>query len=148
MKLILHILGRIKGLLLLHATLLLSAVFTVFRLPRTETFPDDDPDTSPFFLWSDYEVTDNTYWYFGMEHLILVLFASYILYNGRDFITALQVFLFIQFIDLLDYVLVYGEIWFYASTFPVSWNVLKAVIFTLAIAAEVLTILERRLQNE
>lgn len=138
-----HVFGRIKGLFLLLATQLLSAVFTLIREPRLAKFPDNDVDTHPYFLFSDYELTKGTYWYFMMEHIIVILYAAYILITGTEFRTALKIFLLIQIIDLLDYVLGYGEIWFYASTFPVSWNILKAVVFMIAIINEVILIKER-----
>lgn len=140
-----YVFGRIKGLLLLLATQLLSAVFTIIKEPRIATFPDEYPETHAYFLFSDYELTRSTYWYFMFEHLIVIIYAAYILITGVEFRTALRIFLLIQIIDLLDYLLAYGEIWFYASTFPISWNVLKAVFFSLAIANEVIQMTEKRI---
>lgn len=138
-----YVFGKIKWLLLLLATQLVSAVFTLIKERRLATFPDEYIETRPYFLFSDYELTKATYWHYLMQYVVAVMFAVYILNTNTEFKTALRVFLLIQVIALLDYVLNYSEIWFYASNFPMSWNVLKTVCFMLAIINEVLLIKER-----
>lgn len=141
------ILKNVRWLFLLLMTQLVSAVFTVIKEPSPYVYPDSDPDTHPYFLFSNIEVSDNSYWYFFFEHLIVIMFAWYILCNSSQFRTALLIFLMIQVVDLGDYLLAYGQIWFYVSHYPISWNVLKAVFFTLAIVNEVLMETERHLQS-
>lgn len=143
-----YIFSRIKGLLLLLATLVVSAVFTIIEEPKVATFPDNDPGTINYFPFSDYELYPGTFWYFTFEHVIVILYAAYIFITGTQFKTALKIFLAIEIVSLLDYLLFYSEIWFYAETFPVSWNVLKVAFFLLAIANEVLLLTEQKLQNE
>jgi hypothetical protein len=132
------VLYRIRWLFLLLATQLISAVFTLVKEPSPYTYPDNDPDTHPYFLLSDIEISDNTYWYFIFEHIIPIMVAWYILANATEFRTALKVFLLIHVVDLVDYLLAYGQIWFYVGEAPISWNILKVSFFSLAIINEVL----------
>lgn len=89
------------------------------------------------YPFSDVEITRDTYVYFLVEHLILVIFALDRLAISQKFRTALIIFVWIQVIDTFDYTLFYGQTWFYIESFPVSWNILKVVIFVLAIMNEV-----------
>ncbi|HYF67608.1 MAG TPA: hypothetical protein VD884_05695 [Ohtaekwangia sp.] len=57
---------------------------------------------------------------------------------------ALKVFMWIQIVDVFDYLIAYGQTWFYLSGYPMSWNILKVSVFTLAIAQEVLNIIEEK----
>lgn len=147
MQTVLYVLDRIKTLLLLLSTLLISALFTVFREPRLALFPDNDPFTHPYFLFSNYELTKATYWYFFFWRVVIIIYALYILITATEFKNALKVFLIIHVISLLDYWLIYGEAWFNTMYFPVTWSVLQVAVFCAAIAVEVVNLTEERLQK-
>ena len=149
-----RIFNEIKGLFLLQLTLLLSAAFSLFKNGKGKyLFPDDNPDTYPYFCndgigflcMSNVELYPDTYWYFLFEHLILVLVAYYIWSEFEKTQTALFIFLIIHVIDTGDYLLAYGQTWFMVGVYPIDWNVLKAIIFTIAIINEVFLIKEREL---
>lgn len=144
---------QIRTLFILQGLLLASALFTLFKVPSVYTYPDDDPNTHPFFC-NDYlpwaicvtniEITLNTYIYFLIEHLILVGFSLYMWKEAWRNHTALCIFFVIHVIDTLDYLVFYGQTWFYvAPYYPINWNVIKPAIFALAIINEVLLIKER-----
>lgn len=149
-----RIFNEIKGLILLQLTLVLSAAFSLFKNGKGKyLFPDNNPDTFPYFCnegiglfcLSNVELYPDTYWYFLFEHLILVLIAFYIFTESEKTRTALFIFLIIHVIDTGDYLLAYGQTWFMVGVYPIDWNVLKAIIFTIAIINEVLLIKEREL---
>lgn len=145
--------NQIKWLFVLQATLLLSAAYTIIKTPSGYTYPDDDPNTYPYFCngelpWamfciSDVEVTKNVYIYFLFEHLILVMFAFYMWAEAVRNRVALFIFFWIHVIDTIDYLVAYGQTWFYVAYYPINWNVLKAAVFAIAIINEVLLIKER-----
>lgn len=110
-------------LLILFTTLALGVSFLF--IPVTE--PRD------FFLFSDVRLSMDTWFYFLFEKLI-VLFLSIVILNDSDqYRRVVWVFVGIQGVEVLDYVLFYGEPW---SPYVPSWNILKVAIFGLAIAME------------
>jgi TctA family transporter len=110
---------------ILLTTLALSGVFLF--LPE-ETTPRD------YFLYSDQLLELDTYVYFLFEHLILVILALLIWELEPKFRISVTAFLVIQIIDILDYVLFYGEAW---SPYLPSWNILKVAFMGLGIAYDV-----------
>lgn len=168
-----YILKKLRGLFFLQLTLLMSAGFTLWRVGASSyTYPDDDPLTYPFFcndyyFWAqwcfnDVELHPGTFVYFIFEELILLVFCVYILrkaIKANDFIMAHAVFLILQVVDLIDFLLAYQKTWMYLGPFtitlfddsvvigpyPLSWNILKAIIFSLVIINEALTLLEEKL---
>lgn len=138
----------------MQLTLLLSAVFTLFKNGKGKyLFPDNNPDTYAYFCndgvgflcLSNVELYPDTYWYFMFEHIILILFCFYIFSEATKFHNALLIFLIIHIVDLLDYILAYGQTWFMLGVYPIDWNVFKAIAFTLAIINEVLLIKSKEL---
>lgn len=114
--------GMIK-LLLLFTTLALGVSFLF--IPVTE--PRD------FFLFSDVKLSMDTWFYFLFEKLIVLILAIVMLSEDTDHRRALWVFFGIQVVEVLDYVLCYGEPW---TPYIPSWNILKVAIFGLAIVME------------
>lgn len=54
------------------------------------------------------------------------------------------IFAIVNGLALLDYLTSYQKTWFYVGAAPISWNILKLVIFTLAIINEVILLVEAR----
>lgn len=132
---------EIRGLLLLLSTLILSAVFVVTKNGDYKTF-------YPYFpLNPDIVLTRDTYIYFLFERLIMVVMALYIYIESTKFKTALKMFVFIQVFDTIDYLLTYNKTWV-LDGFIISLDLIKVTLFSLAIAHEVLQMVERKLQNE
>lgn len=115
-------------LLLLLSTLLLSVVFML------------SPETKPydFFPLADTEVTLEFYIYYLCEHLILVVFAFFIYMESDKYKFSLLVFLLIQVADIVDFCLTYGSAWFEMLGHPITFNVIKILVFILAIEYEFL----------
>lgn len=133
-----RILDEIKGLLLLLSTLVMSTVFLLTKNGDYKNF-------YPYFPFNrDVVLTRDTYFYFLFEHLILVVMSLFIYFESYRFQTALKVFVMIQIVDTLDYVLTYSATWEVLG-FPLSWDILKVTIFSLAIINEVLTQNEKAL---
>lgn len=136
-----RIVHEIRGLLLLLSTLIMSAVFLLTKSGNYKTF-------YPYFPFNqDVVLTRDTYVYFLFERFIMVVMSLFIYIESSKFKTALKVFVFIQIFDAVDYVLTYNKTWVLEG-FLISWDVLKVTLFSLAIAHEVLQMVERKLQNE
>lgn len=110
-------------LLLILSTLVLSTLFLYYNGMGEMGF-----------LFSDYMIPGQTWFYFLFEHLILVILAYVILTMETRYRAAAVTFLVIQIIDTIDYVLTYGEPWFDSKI--VTWNTLKVGIFGIAIIYE------------
>lgn len=175
-KMFLYIFKRLRGLFFLQFTLLMSAGYTIWRTGAvTYKYPDDNPDTFPFFCnkilpwatscFNDVELLPATYVYFIFEELILLALCGYIFrkaWKEKDFVFAHGVFMGIQFIDVFDYLIAYQKTWAHLGPFtftffkeeiiigpyPLSWNVMKAVIFSIVIINEALTLLEGKLYTD
>jgi len=111
-------------LLLLFFTFVLGLLFLLL------------PTTGPmdFFLFSNAKLTFQTHVYFICEKLVLIIMAWVIAAEEQQYRKTLQVFFWLLVVDLLDYLLTYGSIWFYLWSFPISMNVAKVVIFGLVIS--------------
>lgn len=116
---------KVTKLLLLLLSLSFSTVF-IFT-----------PDTEPkdYFLFSDQKLTLETHLFFLFEHLILVILAIAIFLETREHKTAVFIYVVIQCIDTLIYLLAYGNLSF--ADIPITWNFIKLSVFFLAILAEV-----------
>lgn len=136
-----RVLHEIRGLLLLLSTLVMSAVFLLTKTGNYKTF-------YPYFPFNqDVVLTRDTYVYFLFERLIMVVMSLFIYIESSKFKTALKVFVFIQVFDTVDYLLTYNKTWI-LDGYIISLDLLKVTIFSLAIAAEVISLTEQRLQNE
>jgi hypothetical protein len=115
----------VTRLLLLLLTLSLSTVF-IFT-----------PDTEPkdYFLFSDQKLTLETHLFFLFEHLILVILGVVIYIGSTKYKPALFVYIVIQSVDTLIYLLAYGNFRF--ADIPITWNFIKVFVFSLAIVNEV-----------
>lgn len=69
-----------------------------------------------------------------MEHVIRLVLALAILSGASEYRTALKVFVFIEFVEVIDYVLTYGEPWFNEKIF--TWNTIKVGLMGTAIIYE------------
>lgn len=114
-------------LLLLFAVFLLGVVFLV--LPA-DTTPID------YFLFSDMKLPFATHVYFIGEKLTMIVLAYIIAVEAKEYRGAIWCFFVLVVVDLCDYLLSYGAVWFHLSGFPVSMNTLKVSIFGLAILNE------------
>ena len=136
-----RIIHEIRGLLLLLMTLFMSAVFVMTKNGNSKEF-------YPYFPFNqDVVLTRDTYVYFLFERLIMVVMSLFIYIESPKFKTALKVFVFIQVFDTVDYLLTYNKTWI-LDGYIISLDLLKVTIFSLAIAAEVISLTEQRLQNE
>ena len=108
-----------KRLILLLTTLVFSVLFLFFK-----------PTGHMGFLYSDVVLDVEMWFYFLFEHLVPVILAIVILELEPRYRIAVTVFLVIQIIDTLDYILFYGERW---TPYLPTWNVLKVGIMGLAI---------------
>jgi hypothetical protein len=145
-KFILQLLNEVKGLLLLLLTLLMSALFLVMKNGNQDPYPYFCNDDLPWARWcfSEVKLSRDTFWYFLFEETILLIIALYIYTEVKKHRAALAVFVFIQVIDILDYLISYQKTWMYIGPYPLSWNILKVVVFSLAIMNEVFLLLEKK----
>lgn len=91
-----------------------------------------NPSGQVGFMFSDTILSADTWVYFLFEHIILVLLAIVIVELEPRYKLSAITYLFIQLADTLDYILTYGEPWF---SF-ISWNMIKILIFIMAITYE------------
>jgi hypothetical protein len=86
------------------------------------------------FLFSDVVLSKKQWVYSFMEHFIRFVLAIAILIGSRQYRTALWVFVVIEFVEIIDYILTYGEPWFDSKVF--TWNTIKVGCFGLTILYE------------
>lgn len=86
------------------------------------------------FLFSDVVLSYKQWFYSLFEHVIRFILALAILVEATEYRTALKIFVLIEFIEIADYVLTYGEPWFDSKLF--TWNTIKVGIMSLAILKE------------
>lgn len=113
-------------LILIYLTLLVGNVFMI--LPKTG--PAD------YFMFSDMELYFATHVYFICERLVLIVLAGIIANEATEYRGAMWVFFGLIVVDLFDYLLTYSGVWFHFYGVPVSFNILKGVIFGMVIIRE------------
>lgn len=86
------------------------------------------------FRFSDMVLSYKQWVFSLMEHVIRVILALAILSGATEYRLSLKVFLFIEFGEVLDYILTYGEPWFDSKIF--TWNTIKVGLMGLAILYE------------
>jgi hypothetical protein len=113
-------------LLFMFSVMLLGIVFLVV--------PDAPPQD--FFPFADMKVTPEWYVYYLIESLIIIIFAGYLVVESKDFKTVAVVFLILQTIELIDFVLTYNMAWFEYRGYPITYNVIKVLVFILVLIYE------------
>lgn len=113
-------------LLLLYSTILVSLVFLLV--------PDNDVTMG--FPLSKMEVSIEYYIYSMFEKFVLIILAYIIANESTEYKQAIWVFFWLMVADAVDYGLSYSAVWFTIGNFPVSMNILKAVIFGAIIIRE------------
>lgn len=109
----------------LYLILLTLAFSTIFLLtPITE--PID------FFPFSDQMLTFEMWLYFLFERLIVVILALVILLDSTEFKNSLTVFLWIEIMDTVFYLLFYDD----PFMLVLPWNSVKLGIFIFSIGLE------------
>lgn len=102
---------------LVYITLFMGLVF--MATPRGERF---DP-----FLLSDRVIHVEDWCYYLWEHVIKIV-AFYIIWQeSTEYRRFFQFIYYFQWVDLIDYLLLYNEIWFWIGVVPVSANVVGFV---------------------
>lgn len=109
-------------LILILLTLIFSVLFLFYDTRAEIGFP-----------FSDQILTVDTYMYFLFEHLTVLILSVVMLSMATEYRYAFKVFLAIQIIDTVDYCLTYGEPW---GFLPVSWNVIKVLLFSSIVGYE------------
>jgi hypothetical protein len=96
------------------------------------------PDAPPydFFLLSDKKVTPEWYVYYLVESLIIIIFALYMRLESNEYKIYTTLFLALQIIELIDFILTYNMVWFYYKKLPITFNVIKVLVFGSLLAYE------------
>lgn len=142
-------LKEVRGTFPLLFILLLSAAFELVREPNAvpPTWPDNDPFTYNYFPFSKVELYRDTHLFYAIQHFTFFTFAVYIWWNTRQCHTAKFIFVILSIISVWDYFLFHGEAWFRFEQYDISWDILKVVVFSLAIINEVQTVISRKRLN-
>jgi|LakMenEpi03Aug12_release.lakeMendotaPanAssembly.Ray.scaffolds.fasta_scaffold567722_1 hypothetical protein len=93
--------------------------------------PNNGFDSNPIPLRPDLELTKQTWIYYFCEHLATVL-LSFCLYRVTRYEIA-KVFVLIQVIDIIDYVITYNSVWFHFGSVEFSCNTFKMIVLSLFI---------------
>jgi hypothetical protein len=109
----------------LYLILLTLAFSTIFLLT-----PITDP--IDFFPFSDQMLTFEMWLYFLFERLIVVILALVILLDSTEFKNTLTVFLWIEIMDTVFYLLFYDD----PFMLVLPWNSVKLGIFIFSIGLE------------
>lgn len=136
-----RILKEVGGLFFLLLTLLASVVFQLTREfdATVYTYPDNDVHSHPYFLLSDVELYRDTYYHYLMIYGIAFIVAVYLWISATKHYAALFIFALIHLITLVDYYFNYNETWFYYRDYPIGWNIIKVLVFSLAIINEAMS---------
>jgi hypothetical protein len=96
------------------------------------------PDAPPydFFLLVDKKVTPEWYVYYLIESLIIIIFALYMRLESSEHKLYTTLFLALQIIELIDFILTYNMVWFYYKELPITFNVIKVLVFGSLLAYE------------
>lgn len=86
------------------------------------------------FLFSDVVLSYKQWVYSLMEHVIRLILAIAILVSASEYRTALKIFVLIECIEVVDYILTYGEPWFDSKIF--TWNTIKVGMMGISIMYE------------
>jgi hypothetical protein len=86
-----------------------------------------------FILNPEVKLSYNQYAWMICEHLIMIALAAIILDESTDHKNLLMVFLWIQIIDLLAFVLAYTDP---LKNYVITFNILKLAIFIAAIVID------------
>jgi hypothetical protein len=93
--------------------------------------------THDYFPLADQQITLQMHIWFICNKVVFIIFA-YIIYNeATEYRNALNVFLWIQILKLIDYSLCYNNVWVRVwDTVPFSSTTLGILVFSLAIFYE------------
>lgn len=109
---------------------------TVFEFaPAWDGITYMTPDPFYFMDFPTGGICWQTYVYMICEYIVIMIFVGIIATEAKEYRLAIWVFFWLVFADLIDYLLTYNSIWFYAGI-PISMNVLKCFIFGITIFYE------------
>lgn len=112
-------------LLLLYLTFVITLVFML--IPNNDinvAFPFSNPAMS---------VSLEYYIYSIFERSVLIILAYIIANEAQEYREVIWVFFWLMVVDFLEYLLTYSSVWFTLGGFPISFNVVKCVVFGVAI---------------
>ena len=119
------------GLYLL-CLLFLGLLFEIAQPIETAFFPE----RQSFFLISNKEIYFSSFVYYLQEHLIcllLILLVYFEINYGRFLVC---IYFCLEFFDALDFWITANGDWFYIKGYPITFNVVKVLLFILAIGYE------------
>ena len=88
------------------------------------------------YPFSDRIVSVEYYIYSVFEKCVMIILSYIIAREATEYQEALSIFFWLMVFDLLDLILTYNSIWFSIGDFPVSMNIVKAILFGSVIANE------------
>lgn len=111
----------------------LLLLYTVFIAGLVYLVLPDFTEQLDFFPLYEMKLNPATHIYFICEKLTMIVLA-YVIYNeATKYRGAIHIFFLLLCADLVDYLLCYGAVWGYVNGFPISFNVIKCLIFGLTI---------------
>lgn len=122
-----------------HITILyltrLFFLFSVMFLGVVFMIVPDSP-AQDFFPFADMKVTPEWYTYYVVEHVIIIIFSLHFYIEATDDKKIILLFLILQIIDLVDFMLTYNMTWFLYHGHPITFNIIKVLVFGLALSYE------------
>lgn len=89
-----------------------------------------------FFLTNDYEMLVRSYVYYIAEHVTIIILATWV-YRATLNRVAL-IYVVVEWGDLGDFIVTGNTVWFHSGELPVTYNVIKVLIFVLVICHELI----------
>lgn len=74
------------------------------------------------FLLSDRVIHVEDWFYYLWEHIIKIVLFYIVWKESTEYLKFFQFMYWFQWVDLIDYVLLYNEVWFYVGIVPISAN--------------------------
>lgn len=113
----------------------MAKIWTLLLILAISTFFIHVPDVGEigFILNPEIKLSYNQYVWMLCEHLIMIALSAIIVDESVDHKNLLKVFLWIQIVDLLAFVLAYTDP---LKEYVVTFNILKLSIFLVAIVID------------
>jgi len=88
------------------------------------------------FPFAEQRIYAESYAYYLNEHLAWILISYILMVEVPKHRPFFKVFLIINVLDMVDYLLSYNSIWFKVGTIPISFNVVSFGVLALILVSE------------
>lgn len=118
----------------LLCTLLMGVIFEIAQGIEPTYFPEP----RAFFLLSDHVMWFSSVVYYVQEHSIDIVFMVILFYKAPEARFIVCFYAGLEFLDCMDFLVTGNSSWFMFNSWPITFNVIKILVFILAIEYDLL----------